>query len=78
MPIFGYPRPKNYQLIFFLNWYRHAKNQAISLMCSGDYFLLKILQSDWQRAFWPVSQEQDFYQIYIMYRNTANKINNFI
>ena len=47
---------------FFLNWYQHAKSQAISLICSGDFFRLKMLQSDWQRAFWPISQEKDFYQ----------------
>ena len=39
------------RFFFFLNWYQHAKNQAISLICSGDFFHLKILQSDWQRAF---------------------------
>ena len=44
------------------------------LICSGDFFHLKIPQSDWQKAFWRVSQEQDFYQTYIMYRNTANNI----
>ena len=38
------------------------KNQAISLICSGDFVHLKTVQSDWQRAFWPISQEQDFYQ----------------
>ena len=24
---------------------------------------LKILESDWLRPFWPISQEQDFFQI---------------
>ena len=44
--------PKNYKSKnSFLNWYQHAKNQAISLICSGDFILLKVLQSHWQRAF---------------------------
>ena len=33
-----------------------------------------IMQPDWQRAFWPISQEHDFYQIQIMYRNKANNV----
>ena len=32
--------------LIFLNWYQHTKNQAISLICSGDFVHLKILQSD--------------------------------
>ena len=46
----------------YLNSYQHEKNQTISLICSGDFVLLKILQSDKQRAFLPMFQEQDFYQ----------------
>ena len=30
---------------------------------AGDIIHLKILQSDWQRAFLAMSQEQEFYQI---------------
>ena len=36
---------------------------------------LKILQSDWLRAFWPIPQEQDFSQTYHLCRNTTNNIN---
>ena len=43
--------------LFILNWYQHEKSQAISLICFGDFVLLKILQSDSQRAFWPISKE---------------------
>ena len=38
------------------------KNKAISLICSGEIVDLKILQFDWVRKFWPISQEQDFSQ----------------
>ena len=40
------------------------KNQAISLICTGDIVDLKILQSHWLRAFWSVSQAQNFSQIW--------------
>ena len=62
-PIFGHSHQKIIdQNLIFLNWFQHAKNQAISLICSGDFVHLKILQSVCQKAFWPISQEQDFYQ----------------
>ena len=48
------------QLLIFMNFYQHAKNQAISSFCVGDIADLKILQSDWQRALPPKSQEPDF------------------
>ena len=35
-------------------------HQAFSSLCSGDLVNLKILQSEWPRAFWLISQEQDF------------------
>ena len=63
------------QLLIYVNLYQHVKNQAISLICSGDKVDKKILQSDWLRAFWPISQEQTFSQIWDMCRNTANNVN---
>ena len=51
------------QLLTFVNLYQHAKNEAVSSICSGEIVDLKILQFDWLRAFWPISQEQDFFQI---------------
>ena len=36
---------------------------------------LKILQSDWPRAFSPMSQEPDFSQIWNLSKNIANNIN---
>ena len=50
------------QNLIFWNWYQQKKNQVISLICSGDLAHLKMQQSDWQREFSPMSQEQDFYQ----------------
>ena len=48
------------QLLIFVNLYQHAKNEAVSLISSGRIIDLKILQSDWLRAFWPISQEKVF------------------
>ena len=45
------------QLLIFVNFYQHAKNEAISSICSGKIVDLKVLQSDWLRAVWPISQE---------------------
>ena len=57
-----------------MNLYQHAKNYIVSSICSGEMVDLKILESDWQRPFWPIFQEQDFSQIDYLCRNTANKI----
>ena len=51
------------QLLIFLNLYEHAKNEAVSSICSCEILDLKILQPDWLRVFWPISKEQDFSQI---------------
>ena len=50
----------------FNEFVSRCKNQAISSFGSRDMVDLKILQSDWPRAFWPISQEPDFpkYGIY--------------
>ena len=39
------------------------KNQAFPSFCSGDIVNLKILQSDWPRAFWPISQKPEFSKV---------------
>ena len=44
-----------------MNFYQHAKNQAISPFRSRDVVGLKILQYDWPKGFWSISQEPDFY-----------------
>ena len=46
-----------------MNLYHHAKNKAVSSICSGEVVDLKILQSEWLRSFRPISQEQDLSQI---------------
>ena len=39
-PIFGHSHQKIInQNLSFLNWYEHAKNHAISLICSEDFFI---------------------------------------
>ena len=43
--------------------YQHTKNEAVSSIYSREIVHLDILQSDWLRAFWPISQKQDFSQI---------------
>ena len=57
-----------------MNLHQYAKNQAFSSFCSRDIVSLKILQSDWLRAFWPISQEPDFSQVWDLCKNTANII----
>ena len=72
-PFFTTPTPIFFsQLLISMNLYEHAKNQTFSLICSRDIVDLKILQSDWSRAFWPISQEQDFSQAWDLCKNTAN------
>ena len=41
--------------------YQHAKNETVSSICSGEIVHLEILQSDWLRGFWPISQVKDFF-----------------
>ena len=58
-----------------MNFYQHTKNLAISSIYSRDIVDLKILQSSWPGAFWPISQEPHFSQIWTLYINIANDIN---
>ena len=69
------PTQKSFeQILVYVKLYQHAKNQAISLICSRDMVDKKILQSDWLKTFWPISQEQRFSQLWDLCRNTANNI----
>ena len=43
-----------------MNLYQYSKNQAFLSFFSSDTVDLKILQSDWPRAFWPISEEPDY------------------
>ena len=75
-PFLTIPTKKYFdQLLIYVNLYQHTKNQAISLICSGNMLDWKILQSDWLKTFWPVSQELKFSQIWDLCRNIANNIN---
>ena len=75
--IFDHAQSKNFQSIFnFCEFVATCKILGCFIHCSGKMVDLKILQSDWLRAFWPLSQEQDFPQIYhFCSNNTANNIN---
>ena len=55
--------------LIFVNLYEHEKNDAVSSPCSGEMLDLKIQQSEWLRAFWPISLNIRFVQ---EYRNTLN------
>ena len=55
-----------------MNLYQNAKNQAITSFCYKDPIDLKILKSDWLRAFLPISQKPDFSRIYHSNKNTVN------
>ena len=57
-----------------MNLHQYAKNQAFSSFYSRDIVNLKILQSDWSRTFWPISQEPNFSQVWDFYKNIANII----
>ena len=54
-------QPKNFHSILnFCECVNTQKNEAVPSTFSGEKVDLKILQSDWLRAFRPISQEQDF------------------
>lgn len=72
--IFYHTNPKNFdQLSIFVNLYEHANNRAISLICFEKIVDFKILQSNWLRAFWPISSELDFSRTWSLCRNTENE-----
>ena len=72
-PTFDLAHPKNFRPTFnFCEFVSTCKNEVISSICSRETVDLKTLQSDWLRAFWPISQEQDFSQ----YRICAETANN--
>ena len=62
------------KLLIFVNLYQLIKNKAASSISSGEILDLKVLQSDWLRAFWSICLEH-FSQIEDLYKNTVNTIN---
>ena len=65
-------KKKNHPLIF-INL--HQQGQIISSIFSRDKVDLKILLSDWLRAFWTVTQKHDISKIWDLQRNTTSNIN---
>ena len=59
------------QLLTSMNLYQHEKNLAVSSFSSRDIVDLKFLQSDWSRAFWTISPEPEFLQIWDLPKHTA-------
>ena len=51
-----------------------CQHETISSTCSGEIVDLNILQSNWLRAFWPISGTR-FFPIQDLCKNTANSIN---
>ena len=62
--------PTQKYLLINVNLYQCAKNHTISWICSADMANQKVLYSNWLRTFWPISQEQKFYQKWDLCRNT--------
>ena len=44
-------------------------------ICLFHCFVLQVLQSDWPRRFWLISQETDFPKIWNLCKNMPNNIN---
>ena len=57
------PKKLLIKFYFFFEHVSTCKKSDYFIDFAGDIIHLKILQSDWQRTFWPISQEQEFYQI---------------
>ena len=65
-PLFDHAQPKNFLSTFnFYDLYQQPKNYTVSSICSGEMVDLKILEFDWLRSFWPISQKQDFSKLRI-------------
>ena len=63
------------RLLISMKLYQHAKNQAFSSFCPKGIADLKILQSDWPVAFFPISLKIEIFQIWDLCKNTADDIN---
>ena len=63
------------QLVISMNLYQHAKSQFFSSFYFRDLFDLKVLQSDWPRVFWAISQEPELFQIWDLSKHAVININ---
>ena len=57
-----------------INLNQNEKTHAFSSFYFKDSVNLKIMQSDWSTAFWPLSEEPYFSQVGGLYKNTTNII----
>ena len=58
------------------NLFQHAKNQAISSICSGDMTWLIQNRCNWiEWVFWPMFQKTNISEIWVLCRNTATRKN---
>ena len=74
-PIFDYAHPKN--LPSPLNFYEFVsarKKSGHFMILFWRYSRFKILP-EWSRAFWPISQESHFSQIWVLCRGIVNNTN---
>ena len=70
------PSPNIFQSTFpFDEFVPTCKKWGFFLILLWRSSWFKILQSDWPRTFWPISQEPDYPQILYLCKNTANNIN---
>ena len=53
--------------------YQYGKNQFF-IFRLRDIVDLNILQTNWPRAFWPISQKPDFSEVWDLCSNTASNI----
>ena len=73
--VFDHAPPEISQSTFNICEFVLTKSETVSSICSGEMLDLKILQSEWLRAFWPLFQEQNFSQTDNLYWNTGYNIN---
>ena len=50
------------QFLIFVDLYLHAKTETVSSIFYEEMLDLKILQAEWLKEFWAISQEQYFSQ----------------
>ena len=63
-----------YQLVEDFDVYLHAKNKLHHSLLSWKITFYRILQFDWLTAFWPITREPEFCQIWDWWWNINNNI----
>ena len=73
--IFDHAHPNILQSTFNFNeLVSTGKNMTFSFFSSRDIVALKILQFDWSRAIWFISQKKHYPQMWDLCMNTSNDI----